>query len=175
MGVIFVAGVHAVGKTTACEEAARICAVPHYSASGLIKSEKQAAIPERGKVVKDIEGNQELLVRGTRRVLAESAGRVLLDGHFTLPNQAGEIEKIEFDVFHLLSLDCAVVYQDDPKEIANRLAERDGEVRSVELIAHHQSEELVHAENVSSQLGVPLVLLDAFDAAGLIKALSKWA
>lgn len=175
MGIVFVAGVHAVGKTTACEEAARVCAVPHYSASGLIRQEKQAAIPERGKVVADIGGNQELLIKGVRRVLAHGAGRVLLDGHFTLSNQEGEIEKVAFEVFRMLSVDCAVIYQDDPIAIANRLAERDGEARPVDLVARHQSEELSHAQNVSSQLGVPLFLLDAFDASGLIKVLRSQA
>jgi adenylate kinase len=173
VGLIFVAGVHAVGKTTACKEAARVCAVPHYSASSLIKNEKQSAIPERGKAVADICGNQELLIRGARRVLADSPGRVLLDGHFTLPNLTGEIEKVEFDVFRGLNLDCSVIFKDDPMAIASRLAERDGEIRSVDLISRHQLEELAHAERVSSGLGVPLFVLDAFDTTSLIRTLRE--
>jgi len=175
MGVIFVAGVHAVGKTTACQEAAKVCAIPHYSASALIKREKEAAIPQRGKVVTDIGSNQEILVRGTRRALAESDGNILLDGHFTLLNQAGEIERIEFDVFRLLRLDCAVIYQDDPKKISDRLGERDGETPSVDLIAHHQSEELLYAKDVSNKLGISLTILNAFDTTGLIEVLNELA
>jgi len=95
MGVIFVAGVHAVGKTTACTHAARTLSIAHYTASSLIKAEKASAIPEWGKVVADIEGNQNLLIRGVRRVLLENRGRIILDGHFTLPNAKGDIEAIE--------------------------------------------------------------------------------
>lgn len=173
MGVIFVAGVHAVGKTTAIEEASRECGVPFYSASSLIKNEKQAAIPEKGKVVADIGGNQELLVRGVNRVVRTSAGRILLDGHFTLQNLIGEIEKIDVDVFRMLGLESVVAYLDDPVNIANRLAKRDGEIRSAEFIARHQEEELSHAQAVASQLGVPLVVLNAFDTSGLIRILCR--
>ena len=169
MGVIFVAGVHAVGKTTVCQEVAKVCNIPHYSASALIKREKEAAIPQRGKGVADIGSNQDILVRAMRRALAESDGSILLDGHFTLLNKAGKIEQIGLDVFRFLRLDCAVIYQDDPKKIADRLGERDEETLSVDLIADHQYEELLYAKDVSSKLGISLTILNAFDSSGLIE------
>ena len=132
-------------------------------------------MPQRGKRVADIGSNQEILVRGMRRALAESDGSILLDGHFTLLNKAGKIEKIELDVFRLLSLDCAVIYRDEPKKICDRLGERDGETLSVDLIADHQCEELLYAKDVSSKLGISLTILNAFDSTGLIEVYNELA
>lgn len=173
MGVIFVAGVHAVGKTTACEHVARTLNLVHYTASGLIKAEKASAIPERGKVVADIEGNQNLLIRGVRRVLQENMGRIILDGHFTLPNFDGQIEAIGLYVFRALVLDVVVVFHDEPAAIATRLSQRDGESRHPDAIAHHQNMELATARSVATELHVPLLLLPAFDSSSLVEAIQQ--
>ena len=66
MGVIFVAGIHGVGKTTASNHAAGILCMGCYTASELIKLERASAIPTSGKAVADIDGNQMLLIRGVR-------------------------------------------------------------------------------------------------------------
>lgn len=173
MGVIFVAGVHAVGKTTACSEATQKLGISHFTASGLIKAERSSAIPERGKVVADIEGNQVLLIRGVQRVLADNQCQFLLDGHFTLPNREGRIEPIDIEVFRAIDLDMAIVFHDEPEAIAARLNARDGEKRVPDAIADHQRAELLHARMVAMELGVPLVLLAAFDSMGLIQAIDS--
>lgn len=174
MGVIFVGGVYAVGKTTACTHVAKTMRITHHSASGLIKVEKANAIPEQGKVVADIEDNQSLLIRGVQRVLVENNGRILLDGHFTLPNREGEIEKIAIEVFKSLDIQGVVVFHDEPDAIAARFVARDGESRSADNVAEHQRAELAHAQTVCDELGISLMLLDAFDAAGLTQAIEQW-
>lgn len=174
MGVIFVAGVHAVGKTTACTHAARALRLVHFTASGLIKAEKASAIPETGKVVADIEGNQKLLIRGVQRALLANSGRIILDGHFTLSTVNGEIEAIGIDVFRALVLDHVVVYHDEPAAIAARLSQRDGAIRHADAIAHHQDAELATARAVTAELGIPLRLLSAFDSISLVEIVRKW-
>lgn len=175
MGVIFVAGVHAVGKTTACTHAARNTKLVHFTASSLIKAEKASAIPETGKAVADLEGNQDLLIRGVQRSLLENNGRIILDGHFTLPTFNGQIEAIGLDVFRALTLEYVVVYHDEPAAIAARLCQRDGETRHADAIAHHQDAELAAARAVTAELGLPLRLLAAFDSISLIKVISQWS
>ena len=174
MGVIFVAGVHGVGKTTACAYAARSLGLAHYSASGLIKSEKTSAIPEQGKTVFDVEGNQALLIRGVEKACGQHQGRIILDGHFTLLKLDGRIEAVAIEVFSSLSLNGVVVYHDEPAAIAERLHKRDGENHSVDVIARHQDSELAHAQLVAAELGLPLELLSAFDSDGLIATMSRW-
>lgn len=174
MGVIFVAGVHAVGKTTACAQAALSLQLVHYAASSLIKAEKASAIPEQGKVVSDVGGNQQLLIRGVGKACERHQGRIILDGHFTLSKPDGQIETIALDVFRAIALDGVVVFQDKPADIAMRLQLRDGEIRNPDSIAQHQGAELAHAHFISRELNVPLKLLPAFDADGLANTIANW-
>lgn len=174
MGVIFVAGVHAVGKTTACAYAADTLCLAHYAASGLIKAEKSSAIPAQGKAVSDVDGNQVLLIRGVHKACEKHDGRIILDGHFTLSKPTGEIEAIALDVFRAIELDGVVIFQDEPAAIAERLNLRDGEGGNSDAIALHQEAELAHAHYISLELNVPIKVLSAFDSTGLVSTISDW-
>jgi adenylate kinase len=174
MKIIFVAGVHAVGKTTACIHAANSLGLARYSASELIKTEKVNAIPDNGKAVADVEGNQELLIRGVRKVCERHQGKIILDGHFTLLKPNGVIEAISTDVFRALLIRGIVVYRDEPGAIVRRLEDRDKSLLSVTAIDQHQSAELEQAHLVATQLGVPIQILKAFDEVGLTRLISEW-
>jgi adenylate kinase len=174
MGVIFIAGIHAVGKTTACTFAADSLRLAHYAASSLIKAEKASAISTYGKEVVDVEGNQQLLIRGVQKACERHEGRIILDGHFTLLKPDGGIETVAVDVFRALALDGVVVFQDEPAAIAERLSLRDGESRNSNVIAQHQAAEIHHAQSVSSKLDVPIEFLSAFDSDGLVAAIKRW-
>lgn len=174
MGVIFVAGVHGVGKTTACAHAVKSLGVAHYSASGLIKKEKADSISARGKAVADIERNQALLVRGVEKACGQHRGRIVLDGHFTILKTEGGIEAVAIEIFSLLGLNGIVVYHDDPVAIAERLHMRDGESYLVDVIARQQGSELAHAQLVATELNLPLEILSAFDSDALVATISRW-
>lgn len=167
MGVIFVGGVYAVGKTTACESAEQITGLPRFSASELIRAEKASAIPLRGKLVANVAENQDLLIRGVRRAVNDH-GRIILDGHFTIPNANKQIESVAAQVFSEIGVIGAAVFHDEPAAIAERYRSRDGESIAAEFVAQHQDAELSHARNVALMLNVPLKLLGAFDTDGLI-------
>lgn len=174
MGVIFVAGVHAVGKTTACTQAADTLRIAHYAASSLIKAEKADAISAQGKAVIDLDGNQELLIRSVEKACIRHQGRIILDGHFTLLVSDGNIEALPISVFRALRIEGIVVFQDQPAEIAKRLQLRDQESWHPDHIAKHQSAELVHAHAVSAELNIPLKLLAAFNSKGLTDTIVSW-
>ena len=174
MKIIFVAGVHGVGKTTACAYAVRSLGLAHYSASDLIKSEKINSIPEQGKTVSDVEGNQALLIRGANKACLKHQGRIILDGHFTLMKTDERIEAVAVDVFRSLSLNGVVVYHDDPAAIAERLHRRDGERYRIEVIARQQDSELAHAQFIATELDLPIEILSAFDSDALAATISRW-
>lgn len=174
MGVIFVAGVHAVGKTTACIHAGSSLGIAHCSASELIKSERVGAITQGGKAVADIEGNQALLIQGVQKICQQHRGRIILDGHFTLLKSDGEIEAVSVDVFRALSLEGIVVYHDEPEAIAERLKDRDKVVFDPVAINQHQRLELKQSYLVAADLNIPIEFLKAFDEAGLVRLLSEW-
>lgn len=174
MKVIFVAGIHGVGKTTGCKAVAEELGIPHYTASQVIKGEKASAVAEQSKLVVDIDENQRLLVQGVSKLIER--GRFLFDGHFTIRRESdGGIEAVHVDVFRQLHIEGIVVYTDAPSEIAKRMQLRDGVLLPVGLLQSHQDAEIAHAKHVSAALSVPLVMLQAFDTDGMKQAIiSGW-
>ena len=172
MGVIFVAGVHAVGKTTLCKQAEQIKGIAHYSASALIREEKASAVPEQGKAVSEVDAPQRHLICAVRRILRKHGGNILLDGHFSLLTAAGRIETIDVDVFRVLGLERAVVLHDKPEAIAARWSQRDGGKVDTEMVDAHQKEEMRHARYVARVLAIPLAEIQAFDAATFMSSLA---
>ena len=172
MGVIFVAGVHAVGKTTLCKQAEQAKGIAHFSASGLIREEKASAIPEQGKAVSEVDAPQRHLIRAVRRILPKHGGNILLDGHFSLLTATGKIETIDVNVFHALGVERVVVLHDEPGAIAARWSQRDGSVVDLDMIDAHQKVELHHARHVARALAIPLAEIQAFDTATFMSSLA---
>jgi adenylate kinase len=139
-------------------------------ASALIKAEMQSAVASGSKVVVDPTGIQELLLRGLRNCMSLDQGRALLDGHFTLLNADGKIVAIDIDVFVRLGLERIIVIRDEAAAISNRLRKRDGQAWSISTISVHQDTEISQANAVATKLRIPVLLIDAFDANGLEKA-----
>lgn len=172
MGVIFVAGIHAVGKTTLCKQAEKTKGIVHYSASGLIREEKASAVPEQGKAVSEVNTPQQHLIRAVRRILPKHDGNILLDGHFSLLLATGKIETIEVSVFHMLGVERVVVLHDEPEAIAARWSQRDGGAVDLAMVDAHQKEELCHARHVTRVLSIPLAEVRAFDLAAFMSNLT---
>jgi adenylate kinase len=170
VGIVFIGGVHGVGKSTCCQQVAERTGLQWFTASALIKAEEQSAIAEHSKVVLDAVGNQELLIRSVRKRTKSEHERVMLDGHFTLLKPSGTIVSIEIDVFIQLGLERIVVFRDDPAAICNRLRERDGKDWFISMVGVHQDAEIEWAHVVATNLGIPISIIDAFDADGLAKA-----
>lgn len=173
MNIVFVGGVHGVGKSTTCECVASTCGYAHVSASDLIRRERADAVAANGKLVTDVGGNQELLIHGFRR-FCDSGGsrRILLDGHFVLRDGAGDIQRLPLSVFRALAPGRLVCFEDDPVAIASRLQHRDLNEVGANQVSSLQDQELSHASDVASELRVPLTVLRAFDSVGLERLLS---
>ncbi len=169
MSVIFVGGVHGVGKGTQCQSFSQRTGIPWFSASTIIKTEKQSAIADDTKAVADSSGNQTLLLRGVRRVLATDT-TILLDGHFTILNASGSIVRIDVEVFGQLPLQGIVVLKDSPSQICDRLRQRDKREWDIGEVGLHQEAEIGHAQMVATRLSIPMLLVDAFDMGSFIKA-----
>ena len=173
MRVIFVAGIHAVGKSTACKLISDEFGMPHYSASQIIRDEKSSAVSADSKLVTDVSDNQRLLIQGVSRLLKD--GRFFLDGHFTIRRKSdGGIEAIHVDVFRELRISSIVLFTDHPEGISNRMHDRDGVLHHVDMIRTHQDAEVAHASYVASTLNIPLVELRAFDIAGTKSVINNW-
>lgn len=173
MKVIFVAGIHAVGKSTACKVVSGEFGIPHFTASQIIRDEKSSAVSANSKLVADVADNQRLLIQGVSRLLKD--GHLLLDGHFTVRRKLDErIEPIQVDVFRDLRLGGIVLFTDHPEEISKRMRERDGVLLPVELFRSHQDAEIAHAKHIAKMLNLPMVTLQAFDTENMVRAMASW-
>ena len=168
MTVLFVGGVHGVGKSTCCGQVAQLAAALHVTASEVIRRERAEAIAPSGKLVADVDGNQNLLVRGFRTYQAEAgATPILLDGHFAMRDIRGDIQAVSVDVFRALGPDHLVLLVDQPAAIAARVDLRDGQAPDTSEVAELQNAELQTARLVAAALDVPLTVLNGGDAEGL--------
>ena len=80
--MIFISGVHGVGKSYFCNLVKEATGIECYSASSLIKDRKKQGFPA-DKRVADIDENQLYLLVAVDD-LRSSLGEFLLDGHFCL-------------------------------------------------------------------------------------------
>lgn len=152
ISVIFIGGVHGVGKTTFCQSLANITSYTHVTASQLIKEKNAATISENTKLVKDVDYNQKLLIAAVKE-RREVGQKLILDGHFTLQTANG-IQKIDLNVYQNLLLDTIAILTEDPDVIVKRIEQRDKKHSSVIDIANQQLLEISYAEAVASSLGV---------------------
>ena len=176
MKTVFVGGVHGVGKSTCCKEAAATCQWLHATASDLIRKQRADAVAAVGKLVADVDGNQQLLPRGLNELRATSScARIVLDGHFALRGGDSTIQRLPVFVFSALRLDGLVCFTDEPSSIAARIRERDGQQVDVSAVAALQQVELAHAKEVANVLGITLAVLPAFDKVRLSRLLGAVA
>lgn len=169
MAVIFVGGVHGVGKGTHCQLYSQRTGIPWFTASSIIKTEKQSAIAVDTKAVQDPSGNQSLLLRGVRRLLTVNP-TILLDGHFTVLNSHNSIVRIEVEVFEQLQLQGIVVLKDSPLKICDQLRQRDGGELAAADVSSHQHAEINHAQMIATKLTIPFSIVEAVDISSFTKA-----
>lgn len=155
--VIFVAGIHGVGKTHLCQALASKTGLRHASASQLIKEERQVETWGGDKVVTEIGGNQDALNIAVDRILREQSVLVL-DGHFVLKKPGGALEEVPPITFERLGLSAIILVENEPQLIAERLLHRDSNSTVGDLKNFIRSERRA-ALNSSINLGIPFFLM----------------
>lgn len=152
--IVFIGGVHGVGKSSFVQKASSHLRIPSFSASELIRQYKRAAADVH-KRVQNVEENQDALVAATR-TLTVGAGYILLDGHFCVFDADGLVRIVPVDTFRALNVKSVVLLFDDADRIVERLKSRDKRDFDVQSIVALQSAEISHAEYVSKTLDIPL-------------------
>lgn len=152
--MIFISGVHGVGKSYFCNLVKEATGIECYSASSLIKERKKQGFPA-DKRVADTDENQLYLLAAVEDLRA-SLGEFLLDGHFCLLNTDGIITRISLDTFTTLKPEAIILLTEDPEVIAMRRKDRDGVEHKASDIKAFQDEEIKYAKEVAELLQVPL-------------------
>jgi adenylate kinase len=153
--VIFVAGVHGVGKGFLSEKLSDLHNISTDSASRIIRVEEQLEI-DNAKIVLDAEKNQDHLNIGLDKLSIET-DLLLLDGHFCLKASSG-IFTVPIETFEKMRLKAIFLLLDDVEKIYMRMIDRDGESLSKTIIENLQTEEEIQAKKVASTLNVPLIV-----------------
>jgi adenylate kinase len=172
MSVIFLAGVHGVGKGFLGTPVASALGISHLTASQLIREEKGQATWGTDKKTSDLDDNQQALIRAVaqRRLTHPS---ILLDGHFALRDAQGILTPLAISVFKELHLSGVILLTEAESVIASRLALRDKGIPDIEAISELAAAELTHAQVVCTELELPLVKIHAPTLASLTDAVTS--
>ncbi|MEI8628384.1 ATP-binding protein [Vibrio sp. M60_M70] len=134
--IIFVSGVHGVGKSTLCGKLSETFGWAHYSCSDLIKQNSDYI--ESSKLVSTADKNQQALLKGLSQLTEEV---VLLDGHFCLLDKEEQIIELTFDVFDAISPSAILLVTCEEATIHQRLKQRGGHVLDLDKIVELQKHE----------------------------------
>jgi len=153
--IIFVGGIHGVGKTTFCNNLSSLVNAEIFSASELIaKINKQGF--NREKRVSNYPESQKLLLIAINKFLHPKK-LYILDGHFCLLNINNKIVKIPVDTFQKLKPICIVLLYDSPKNILSRLKERDSVHWDLGLLEDFQNQEIEYSREIANTLDIPYI------------------
>jgi len=156
--IVFLAGVHGVGKGSLADYLSKKYVVPNYSSSTLIKLEKNKPVASFKRVLGPTE-NQDYLVKALNK-LDTNSKRIILDGHFVLLTAEGFFE-VPFSLFECLPIDSIILKTLDENIIYNRLLLRDGNAPEIDALRELQTREIERAKEVASLLKVNLIVVDS--------------
>ena len=152
--MIFISGVHGVGKSYFCDMVKKSTGIESYSASSLITNKKHAGFA-KDKLIPDIDDNQQYLLQAIDE-LRNSGHNFIIDGHFCLLNASGEITRISIDTFKSFKPDAIILLMEESAVIVARRKERDGVNTSIQKIEEFQQEEYTYAKEVASEINARL-------------------
>ena len=158
--IIFLAGVHGVGKTTFAQKYIVPMGFEIRTASALIKSARGHV--QKNKLVKDADKNQAILIDEFEKIRKFSS-KIILDGHLVLMGKNKKLERIPINVFRSLKISQIILLEIDSGTIRKRLLKRDKSRMSLEKCEKFILEERSHAIDVSENLKIPLLIIPDSD------------
>lgn len=164
--IIFIGGIHGVGKGTVCKEIASKTDYIHITASELLKWNEISI--DNNKFVKNIISTQERLIIGLNRIIQKNV-KYLLDGHFCLLDLNGLPSKISEDTFDKINPKIIVIVSGDIDKIAKRLKDRDAMIYDFDILNKLQQMEIEYAKYLSKKYSIPYVEIRNGDYTQLLK------
>lgn len=160
MGMVFIGGVHAVGKGTLCNCLWRELGIQTYSSSKLIESARNLTFSS-DKNTNVVSANQAALISMVQEKKALGQP-FLLDGHFCLKGTNG-VKAIPENVFLEIAPDAVIVLVAKAEIIQQRRKERDGVNERLEEITNFQKLELSEAKLIATKLRIPFLQANALE------------
>lgn len=157
--IIFVGGIHGVGKTTLCNKLSSRLNIHCYSASSLIRKIKDSPRKALTKKVLNIDTNQDLLITAINQHVDKNK-ICILDGHFALLNREGLVSEIALPTFLSISPIAIIVVIDSIPNILIKLKCRDSITYSKKKLELFQKKELTLSKKVSDYIDIPYFVHD---------------
>jgi len=154
IAMIFIGGIHGVGKSFFCDKVKSELSIFTYSSSELIAKRKKVYFSS-DKLIPDIDDNQRHLLSAIN-ALNSIGKQYLLDGHFCLLNAEGQVTRIPEGTFYNLHPDAIILLTEKPEVIAERRMQRDRINYKLDEIGKFQDEEIAYATEVANILGIPI-------------------
>lgn len=152
--IIFIGGIHGVGKGTICKEISLNTGLIHLTASQILKWEEISN--SDNKLVKNITSTQNRLIIGLKNLIKKDK-KYLLDGHFCLLNSDGIPCRIDEDTFDQINPKAIVIVIDTVEKIFKRLEVRDGKIYDIKVLNELQQMEIEYAKYLSNKYSVPYI------------------
>lgn len=153
-GIIFVAGIYGVGKSTLCERLSLSIGIPCYSAGDLI-SALNGETYGRNKAVSNKEKNQDILVTAVNDRLQKDKAFILA-GHFCIFDKSFNVERLSESVFSLMPIAKVVLLESDVTKVCENLRYRDSRCYPLDALKSLKRCEKMQCEKITEQLGLPL-------------------
>ena len=166
--LIFIGGIHGVGKGTICDKICEQTDFIHIIASEILRWD-EISKPDNKKV-ENIQSTQDRLIAGLDKALKKNES-YLLDGHFCLFNSEGQFEKVPMETFEKIAPKLIVLVTIKIDLIKERLEKRDNKRYDFDLLKNMQTSEKEYAQQISSKLNVPFVEIKDGNYQSLIEIL----
>jgi adenylate kinase len=166
--IIFIGGIHGVGKGTICKEIASKTDLIHITASEILKWNEISS--SDNKLVRNISSTQERLIYGLKNLI-ENDKQYLLDGHFCLLNSNGTPCKIDEETFDNINLKIISIVIDDIEKIADRLEKRDNKKYDLKILNELQQMEIEYAKYLSKKYSIPYIEIKKSDHKSLLNSI----
>ena len=155
-GIIFVAGVYGVGKSTLCNKLKDHLKIPAFSAGDLI-SEINGELYGKNKVVSDKNANQNILIHVVKNKLLQNP-TIILAGHFCIFNAINEVVLLPEYVFKEMPLSKIILLEAETNRIIENIQNRDNKAYSKESFNELIEKERKQAIKISFDLNIPLTI-----------------
>jgi len=153
--IVFIGGIHGVGKGTLCEKIKSLTDVKYLSASELLNWD-ELNFDKKNKKVLNINSTQERFIFGLKRSI-DLNQKYILDGHFCLLKTDESIERVPYSVFEQIDPLAIILVIENPKTICERLSERDKKKYNVNTLSQMQIEESIYAKEICEKFNIELL------------------
>lgn len=164
--IIFIGGIHGVGKGTICKEISLKTDLIHITASEILKWDEISV--SDNKLVTNINSTQERLILGLKNLIKRDE-KYLLDGHFCLLNSNGIPSKIDEETFDQIKPKAIAIVVDNVEKTRKRLETRDGKIYDVKVLNQLQQMEIEYAKYIANKYSIPYIEINDGNYTQLMK------